>query len=112
MKTKIMIAGFSAAAAIAAVTGYFHNSTAILEKDLMEAADYEFIKFVSEHGRSYATVSEFNFRSKVFKDHLVELEAFNSKNGSSTVGVNFLSDRTPEEKKKLNGFMFNKNRVA
>merc|ERR1719454_675828 len=62
------------------------------------------MEFVSQHGRSYGTRAEFQFRSKVFKQTLGEIEAHNAENGTSTVGVNFLADRTAEEKKRLNGY--------
>lgn len=52
------------------------------------------MEFVSHHGRSYATKAEFEFRSKIFKDTLLEIEAHNSENGTSTVAINFLADKT------------------
>ena len=76
MNIKTVIAGFSTAA-ISAVTRYLNQTNATLEKDLLEAADYEFIKFVLEHGRSYASSAEFKFGSKIFKDNFAKLETFN-----------------------------------
>ena len=62
------------------------------------------MKFVSEHGRSYATKAEFEFRSNIFKNKLAEMEAYNNSQNTSRVGVNQFSDRTAEEMKRMNGF--------
>jgi len=72
--------------------------------DLMTSADYKFMEFVTEHGKSYATKAEFEFRANVFKNTLAMVEEHNSQNGTSTVGINFLADMTTDEKKKLNGY--------
>jgi C1A family cysteine protease len=99
--TKYIVAGLGATAAIAAAGLHL---TATLETEILESADYKFMEFVTSHGRSYATKAEFQFRSKVFKQSLAEIEEINSQNGTHTVAVNFLADRTSEEKKKMNGF--------
>lgn len=112
MNTKTIVATLGATAAIAAGALHFHQGT--LESDLLETADYKFMEFITQHGRSYATKAEFQFRSKVFKQTLAEIEEFNSQNGTSTVELNFLSDMTPEERKRLNGLKGTKqfNNVA
>jgi len=102
MNTKTIVATLAGSAALA--TAALNMNTATLESDLLTEGDYQFMQFVSEHGRSYATKAEFQFRSKVFKTALAEIEAINAENGTHTVGVNFLADRTTEEKKKLNGY--------
>jgi len=88
MNTKIILATIGAASAV----------------ELMKPVDYEFIKFVSDHGKSYATKAEFDFRAAVFAEHFAKIEEHNSQNGTSTVGVNFLADMTTSEKKKLTGY--------
>jgi len=102
MYTKTIVATLAGSAALA--TAALNMNTATLESDLLVEADYKFMQFVSEHGRSYATKAEFQFRSKIFKQTLAEIEAINAENGTHTVGVNFLADRTVEERKKLNGY--------
>jgi C1A family cysteine protease len=102
MNTKTIVAGLGATAAIAAAG--VHLTQATLENDILESADYKFMEFVGTHGRSYGTKAEFQFRSKIFKQNLAEIEEINSQNGTHTVGVNFLADQTPEERKKLNGY--------
>ena len=62
------------------------------------------MEFITKHGRSYATKAEFDFRSKIFKDTLAEIEALNAENGSAKFAINFLADRTKDERKQLNGF--------
>jgi C1A family cysteine protease len=73
--------------------------------ELMEAEDYHFMSFVTEHGRSYGTVAEFNFRSNIFKGKLAEIERHNNSGATWTIGVNHLTDRTSEEIKSMNGFI-------
>jgi C1A family cysteine protease len=70
----------------------------------LTAADYEFIKFVAEHGKSYGTSAEFAFRAAQFKDTLAKIDECNANQTTSTCGVNFLADYTAEEMKKLNGY--------
>ena len=65
--------------------------------------DIEFIQFLSEHGKSYTTTDQYNFRKMVFKQNLEAIKAF--KSDTSTVGVNKFTDLTKEEfKKYLLGF--------
>jgi len=89
MNTKIIIATLGAASAM----------------ELMQESDYKFMGFVAEHGRSYATKAEFDFRSKVFAETLKRIEEHNSEEGhQSTVGLNFMADWTDAERKRLNGY--------
>jgi C1A family cysteine protease len=86
--------------AVAALLGL-----AAAESDILTAEDYKFMEFVSKHGRSYGTVAEYNFRKDIFKQRIAEHERHNSQAGvTSFQGVNFLTDRTDEEIKKMNGF--------
>ena len=75
MNTKAIVATLGATAANAAGA---MSMSATLESEILDHGDYEFMNFISKHGRSYATKAEFQFRSKIFKAHLAELEAFNS----------------------------------
>lgn len=102
MNTKTIVATLGASAAL--TTAALHFNKATLETEFLTEHDYKFMEFVTQNGRSYGTKAEFQFRSKMFKEHIAEIEAFNSENGTSTVGINFLADRTPAEKKKLNGY--------
>jgi len=73
--------------------------------ETMSTEDYQFMKYVSEYGKSYGTVAEYNFRLNQFKSRVAAHQLHNSENGAtSTQGVNFLTDRTDEEIKKMNGF--------
>jgi cathepsin L len=101
MNTKTLVA-FGTTAAVA--TGLYQYHAATLETELLTSADYKFMEFITEHGRSYATKAEFQFRSKIFKQTLAEVEALNAENGTSTHEINFLADWTPAERKRLNGF--------
>jgi KDEL-tailed cysteine endopeptidase len=72
--------------------------------NLMTEGDYKFVSFVAEHGRSYATKAEYQFRSAIFQSRIAEHETHNSKGLGWTLGVNHLTDRTEAEIKKLNGY--------
>ena len=88
-----------------AIAALIANASAYELGQLMTAEDYKFMAFVSEQGRSFGTVAEFNFRSNIFKQRLAEHEKINNAPGAtSTVGVNFLTDRTDEEIKQLLGY--------
>lgn len=63
---------------------------------LMDKADYEFMKFVAEHNKHYATVEEYNFRAAIFKNLDKEIQKLNSQGGSSVHGHNYMSDWTHE----------------
>jgi len=45
---------------------------------LMSSYDYEFIKYVAKHGKTYGTKEEFQFRSAIFQDTLIAIEKHNS----------------------------------
>jgi len=102
MNTKTIVATLAGSAALA--TAALNYNQATLETEFLGEADYQFMQFVSEHGRSYGTKSEFQFRSKIFKEHLAAIEAINAENGTHTVGINFLADRTVDERKRMNGY--------
>lgn len=80
------------------------SSKFLSRSDLLTAEDHEFIKFVAKYGKSYGTRAEFEFRSAQFKETLAKIEAHNSENGTSTVGVNQFSDFTASEMKKMLGY--------
>ena len=72
---------------------------------LMTAGDYQFIDFVSQFGKSYGTVAEFEFRSAVFQDKLAYIEEHNRSGlHTHTLGVNEFTDRTDAEMKKMLGY--------
>jgi C1A family cysteine protease len=86
--------------AVAALVGLASAST-----ELLTSEDYKFMEYVSKFGRTYGTVAEYNFRKEQFKTRIAVHAEHNSQNGvTSYQGVNFLTDRTDEEIKKMNGF--------
>jgi len=105
MNTKTIVAGLAGTAALGA--GALHYSTQ-QGVEFMSAADYEFMKYVTEHGKSYGTKAEFEYRANIFKQTLAEVEEINSQNGTHTVGLNFLSDMTKQERSRLLGYKGNK----
>ena len=73
--------------------------------EIMEKSEYKFMAFVTQHGRSYGTRAEYNFRLSLFQNKLQEIEEHNSKPGqTSFVGINEFADWTPEELSVLYGY--------
>jgi cathepsin L len=64
--------------------------------------DIDFIRFVSEYGKSYGTQEEFAFRMATFGENMLKIKSIKSE--TSTHGVNKFTDRTPAEMKKLLGY--------
>merc|ERR1712166_134699 len=72
---------------------------------ILTSMDYEFMRFVTEHGKSYGTVAEFNFRGEQFAKRHEEIVAFNAdSNNTHVVGHNEFSDMTYAEMKSKNGY--------
>ena len=75
------------------------------QSDKMQAVEYQFMSFITQHGRSYGTRAEYNFRLEQFAAKVAEIEALNNKPGQTAVfGINQYSDWTAEEMKTLNGY--------
>lgn len=73
--------------------------------DIMTSDDYEFINFVSKHGKSYGTRAEFNFRKQQFQKALDKVADHNSQNGATyTLGINEFADWTEQEWKRVLGY--------
>jgi KDEL-tailed cysteine endopeptidase len=99
----LAVVGIAAVAAVLALTQT--QATTSLYGNALTAEDYEFIKYVAAHGKSYATKTEFEFRSALFKQTLAKIEAENLKNENTfTVGINKFADWTKEEYKRLLGY--------
>jgi C1A family cysteine protease len=79
------------------------------------AADMEteraYIAYLAEHGKSYGTREEFNFRLEIFAEKMKFVEEHNSRNSDDhTVELNMFADYTDAEYKKLLGYR-SSNRV-
>lgn len=64
-----------------------------------------FVQHMAQHGLSYGTIEEFNFRAELFKVADAEINAHNSLNSTYSLGHNFMSSWTVGEKKRLNGYV-------
>jgi len=72
--------------------------------------EMEFVKFIAQHGRSYATTEEYNFRLGVFAEKFDFIMQHNAENADDhVVGVNHFMDMTMDEYKKHLGFKKNLN---
>jgi C1A family cysteine protease len=71
----------------------------------LDNTTFKFMQFLSRQNKSYASLEEFNLRLQNFANTDEFIEKWNAnKENTSTVGHNFLSDWTAEEKKRLNGY--------
>ena len=106
MRTQATVAGLGATAALAVIALNYQApaGTQLFQSEVMTAADYDFISYVAEYGKTYGTTAEFAFRAAQFKQTLAKIAEHNAENGTSTVGINQFSDKTPEEMKKMNGY--------
>ena len=101
------IAGLGAVAALAALATTYSSSegTELFLSERLSAADFEFMKWISEHGKRYGTRAEFEFRLNQFKQTLAKVEEHNSRNDvGHQVGLNEFSDLTAEEWKMKLGY--------
>ena len=74
-----------------------------------------FMNFMSEHGKSYATREEYEFRLSIFAEKVKLIAEHNAQNvdeSAHTLGINFMADWTEMEYKKLRGFKPELNRNA
>ena len=62
------------------------------------------MEYITEHGKSYATREEYEFRLDIFKNRLDEHKEHNAKNLTWTIGVNFMTDMSDDEIKGMMGF--------
>jgi hypothetical protein len=81
----------------------YSNFPAQAENDLM------FTQFISEHGRNFASESEYNMRRSIFNEQLMKVEKHNAKGLSWTVGINQFSDWTDAEYNRLLGLKGSSN---
>jgi hypothetical protein len=72
----------------------------------LDTATYKFMQFLSKQNKYYTSLEEFNMRLQIFSVVDEFIEKHNADvNKTSTVGHNFLSDWTADEKKRLTGFV-------
>ena len=71
----------------------------------MQAIQSTFMQHIADHGLSYGTIEEYNFRLNIFSGIDAEIQAHNQTNSTYTLGHNFLSTMTEGEKKKLLGYV-------
>ena len=63
------------------------------------------MQHIADHGLSYGTIEEYNFRQNIFAGVNAEIEAHNQSNSTYTLGHNFMSTMTQGEKKKMLGYV-------
>lgn len=66
-----------------------------------------FLSYISQYGKSYATKAEYDFRLKIFADNLQVIADHNmqaTQAESHVLGINYMTDWTPAEFKKMLGY--------
>jgi len=71
----------------------------------MQAIQTVFMQHIADHGLSYGTIEEYNFRLGLFSAVDAEIAAHNATDSTYTLGHNFLSTMTEGEKAKLRGYV-------
>ena len=71
--------------------------------EVVDNSEAEFAKYVTAHGKSYATIEEYEFRYQQFLRTKEEIMRIQSMNSLAEFGVNQFSDWTEEEYKALLG---------
>ena len=66
---------------------------------VLSQTDFDFVQYIAKHGKSYASLEEFNLRSALFHKFDSEINFHNQTERTSVHGHNFISDMTEEEKK-------------
>ena len=74
------------------------------QEQIMTSADYEFMSYITEYSKQYATKAEFDFRAGIFKESLRTIEEHNAAGHTHQLGLNHLSDLTEAEYKKMLGY--------
>jgi hypothetical protein len=70
----------------------------------MTEAEFEFINFISNHGRSYGTKEEYEYRFNLFKQVYEDIMNHDAENEGYTKGINKFSDYSDYEFEKLKGY--------
>ena len=61
----------------------------------LSSTDIAFQKYMTKHGKSYATKEEYLYRKEIFEQYLNEMSEHNSQNGETwTMAINKFSDMT------------------
>lgn len=72
-------------------------------EQLMTTLDYDFMRYVTQHGKFYDTVEQFNMRKELFSESDAFVKMANSRGTKYVAGHNKFSDWTQEEKDALVG---------
>ena len=93
--------------AVAALLGL--ASAAPVDRD----TELAFVNYIAEHGKSYGTREEYEFRLSVFAKKVEIIQKHNSENADGHIlGLNFMADWTDHEYKKVLGFKGKKTQVT
>jgi len=76
--------------------------------EIAETTENIYLSYLSQHGKSYATKEEYDFRLQVFASNLEKIVAHNSQAEDSpdahVMGLNYMADWTEAEFKRLLGY--------
>ncbi len=98
----LAVVGVAASVAVFAALNSQYSSSSTSLFTSMASDDFEFLKFIAEHSKSYATKEEFNTRNQIFKSNLAKIRAENAKpENTFRVTVNKFADMSASEFKKM-----------
>jgi len=108
MKSAAAIAALAALGLVAVNHQASEGSQLFLSERITEE-EMQYMRYVTEWGKTYGTRAEFEFRLEQFKKTLAQMAMHNANNDhQSTVGHNQFSDWTESEYRRLLGY----NRMA
>lgn len=108
MKSAAAVAALAALGLVAVNHQASEGSQLFLSERITEE-EMQYMRYVTEWGKTYGTKAEFEFRLEQFKKTLAKMAIHNSNNDhQSTVGHNQFSDWTDAEYRRLLGY----NRMA
>ena len=104
MKSAATVAAL-AALGLVAVNYSASEGSQLFLTEIVSPQEKMYMQYVTEFGKSYGTKAEFEFRFEQFKKTLASMEEHNAQNNhQSTVGLNYMSDWTDAEFKRLLGY--------
>lgn len=65
--------------------------------------DFEFMQYISKHGRSYASLAEYEFRKALYTNADAVIKEHNANQGSYRLAHNKFSDRSEAEMAQMFG---------
>lgn len=103
---KMIIGGAVVASCLAAGAIYaVESNESQFNGEKIDQSDYEFMSYVSKHGKNYATTAEYKKRKAIYDTTDAAIKAHNADPETTSIsGHNYTSDYTMGELHKMKGY--------